>query len=77
MTGRAAGGARERVSGEGRRPARVCGHRFRGWDGSRMVRRGPQIASCEVGLIGAGPIGVILAGLGRRELARPRLGVWG
>ncbi|MCA1679770.1 MAG: hypothetical protein LC790_03855 [Actinobacteria bacterium] len=27
-----------------------------------MVLRGPQIASCEVGWVGAGPMGAVLAG---------------
>lgn len=77
MTQRSAGVAREPGAGEARRPVDAFWDRFRTWDWSRMRRGGRQIASCELGLVGAGPSGAFLAGRGRYELARRDSEAWG
>jgi len=69
MSQRSASGVGD-ATGETRRPADAILGRFRAGDWSRMVRGGPQIASRELSLAGAGPIGAILASRGRFELAR-------
>jgi len=58
----------DRRTVDSRGPEKAFWHRFRSWHRSRTVLGGPQIASCEVGRAGAGPIGAILAGWETREL---------
>jgi len=57
----------DRRTGDSRGPGEAFSDRFRPWHRSRTVLGGPQIASCELGRAGAGPIGAMLASWEARE----------